>query len=54
MLMSLARNKDPDLLQAFEGCFEGDDYKGDIDDELFMIQVTLAFTKNSLCARCYL
>ncbi|CAM9637600.1 unnamed protein product [Pylaiella littoralis] len=38
-LMSLARNKDSELLQAFEGCFEGDEYKGEIDDELFLAQV---------------
>ncbi|CAM9468881.1 unnamed protein product [Ectocarpus sp. 12 AP-2014] len=37
-LMSLARNKDSELLQAFEGCFEGDKYKGDIDDDLFLAQ----------------
>ncbi|CAM9468304.1 unnamed protein product [Ectocarpus sp. 12 AP-2014] len=37
-LMSLARNKDSELLQAFEGCFEGDNYKGDIDDDLFLAQ----------------
>lgn len=43
--MSLARNKDPDLLQAFEGCFDGDEYKGDINDELFILQVSLAFRK---------
>lgn len=37
--MSLARNKDSELLQAFEGCFEGDKYKGEIDDDLFLVQV---------------
>ncbi|CAB1096098.1 unnamed protein product [Ectocarpus sp. CCAP 1310/34] len=37
-LMSLARNKDSELLKAFEGCFEGDEYKGDIDDDLFLAQ----------------
>lgn len=37
--MSLARKKDDDLLQAFEGCFEGDKYDGEIDDELFIVQV---------------
>lgn len=37
-LMSLARNKDSELLQAFEGCFEGK-YKGEIDDDLFLAQV---------------
>ena len=39
-LMSLARNKDSELLQAFEGCFEGDEYKGEIDDDLFLAQVS--------------
>lgn len=38
--MSLARNKDSELLQAFEGCFEGDEYKGEIDDDLFLAQVS--------------
>lgn len=38
-LMSLARSKDADLLQAFEGCYEGDVYLGEIDDELFLLQV---------------
>eukprot|EP00903_Cladosiphon_okamuranus_P015534 g14341.t2 len=38
VLMSLARNKDSELLQAFEGCFEGDTYKGEIDDDLFLAQ----------------
>lgn len=37
--MSLARKKDADLLQAFAACFEGDDYKGEIDDDLFLVQV---------------
>lgn len=37
--MSLARNKDADLLQAFEGCYEGNEYKGEIDDDLFLMQV---------------
>ena len=40
-LMSLARNKDSELLQAFEGCFEGDEYKGEIDDDLFLAQVSV-------------
>lgn len=40
-LMSLARNKDNELLQAFEGCFEGDGYKGEIDDDLFLAQVSV-------------
>lgn len=40
-LMSLARNKDRELLQAFEGCFEGDEYKGEIDDDLFLVQVSV-------------
>lgn len=38
--MSLARKKDSELLQAFEGCFEGDEYKGEIDDDLFLAQVS--------------
>lgn len=40
-LMSLARNKDNELLQAFEGCFEGEEYKGEIDDDLFLAQVSV-------------
>lgn len=40
-LMSLARHKDSELLQAFEGCFEGDEYKGEIDDDLFLAQVSV-------------
>lgn len=39
MLMSLARQKDDDLLQAFAGCFEGPAYTGELDDELFLVQV---------------
>ncbi|CAM9645161.1 unnamed protein product, partial [Hapterophycus canaliculatus] len=38
VLMSLARNRDGEILQAFEGCFEGDTYKGQIDDDLFLAQ----------------
>lgn len=47
-LMSLARSKDADLLQAFEGCFEGDVYLGEIDDELFLLQVSSRY----VCLRC--
>lgn len=39
VLMALSRNKDPDLMQAFDGCFEGTEYKGHIDDEVFRVQV---------------
>ncbi|CAM9486832.1 unnamed protein product, partial [Ectocarpus fasciculatus] len=45
-LMSLARNKDSELLQAFEGCFEGGKYKGDIDDDLFLAQVKSAIFRH--------
>ena len=41
--MSLARSKDADLLQAFEGCYEGDVYLGEIDDELFLLQVSFRY-----------
>lgn len=39
ILMSLARSRDGEILQAFEGCFDGDEYKGEIDDDLFLAQV---------------
>ena len=37
-LMALARNKDVELLQAFEGCFDGE-FQGEIDYDLFLAQV---------------
>lgn len=45
--MSLARNRDSELLQAFEGCFEGDEYKGEIDDDLFLAQVSAVVIRAS-------
>lgn len=39
MLMSLSRHRDADLLLAFDACFEGTEYKGEIDEELFLVQV---------------
>lgn len=46
--MSLARSKDADLLQAFEGCYEGDVYLGEIDDDLFLLQVSFRY----VCLHC--
>ncbi|CAM9326751.1 unnamed protein product [Sphacelaria rigidula] len=38
MLMSLSRHKDSDLMLAFDGCFEGTEYQGELDEELFLLQ----------------
>lgn len=45
--MSLARNKDSELLQAFEGCFDGE-FQGEIDSELFLAQVCMKFSSCNL------
>ncbi|CAM9275080.1 unnamed protein product [Discosporangium mesarthrocarpum] len=37
-LMKMARDKDVDLTVAFDGCFQGDVYKGELDEEFFLVQ----------------
>lgn len=39
-MMELARNEDWDLMRAFKGSIEGDEFDGEINEELFLLQAS--------------